>query len=124
MTLRNKHDLRIIKRRSVAALCRGDVCRQLFLEQYLPPVRRGVDQSRIRPTLRDHGPRLLGARRFQLQRYKHVTPPKLLVGKTVSLRAALAHFKHERVGLLEKIIGALIDFSPHSLVAAYIPNLK
>jgi hypothetical protein len=63
-------------------------------------------------------------RRFQLQRYAHVTPPKLLVGKTVSLRAALAHFKHERVGLLEKIIGALIDFSPHSLVAAYIPNLK
>ena len=63
-------------------------------------------------------------RRFHWQRYTHVTQPRLLVGKTVSLRAALAHFKHERTGMLEKLIGALIDFSPHSLVAAYIPNLK
>ncbi len=61
---------------------------------------------------------------LQLRWYTHVTKPKLLVGKTFSLRAALAHFKHERVGLAEKIIGALIDFSPHSLIAAYIPNLK
>lgn len=63
-------------------------------------------------------------RRFHLQWYTHVTKPQLLVGKTFSLRAALAHFRHERAGLLEKVIGALIDFSPHSLVAAYIPNLK
>lgn len=63
-------------------------------------------------------------RRLQLQRYTHIINPQLLVGKTVNLRAALAHFKRERVGMLEKIIGALIDFSPHSLVAAYIPNLK
>ncbi|MCB0063876.1 MAG: lipase family protein, partial [Caldilineaceae bacterium] len=60
----------------------------------------------------------------QLQRYRHVIPPKLLVGKTVSLRSALAHFRNHRAGIVEKIIGALIDFSPHSLVAAYIPNLK
>lgn len=63
-------------------------------------------------------------RRLQLQRYTHVTHPQLLVGKTISVRAALAHFKDERAGTLEKIIGALIDFSPHSLAAAYIPNLK
>lgn len=62
--------------------------------------------------------------RLQWQRYTHVTPPQLLVGKTLSVRAALAHFKRERAGILEKIIGALIDFSPHSLAAAYIPNLK
>lgn len=62
--------------------------------------------------------------RWQRQRYTHVTQPRLLVGKTVSLRAALAHFKHERAGILEKIVGVLIDFSPHSLAAAYIPNLK
>lgn len=61
---------------------------------------------------------------LRLQRYTHVIKPRLLVGKTISLRAAFAHFKNERAGLLEKIVGALIDFSPHSLAAAYIPNLK
>lgn len=63
-------------------------------------------------------------RRLQFQRYQHVTRPKLLIGKTISLRSAYAHFQNERAGLLEKIVGALIDFSPHSLTAAYIPNLK
>lgn len=62
--------------------------------------------------------------RFQRQRYTHITPPQLLVGKTISVRAALAHFKDARAGPLEKIIGALIDFSPHSLATAYIPNLR
>ncbi|MEZ4622212.1 MAG: hypothetical protein R2867_42825 [Caldilineaceae bacterium] len=63
-------------------------------------------------------------RRLLLQCYRHVRKPTLLIGKTVSLRAAYAHFQNERSGLLEKIVGALIDFGPHSLAAAYIPNLK
>ncbi|MEZ4862525.1 MAG: lipase family protein [Caldilineaceae bacterium] len=60
---------------------------------------------------------------FQVQRYVHVSKPKLVVGKSVSLRAALAHFRNRRAKPLEKILGAAIDFSPHSLAGAYIPNL-
>ncbi|MCB0109274.1 MAG: lipase family protein [Caldilineaceae bacterium] len=61
---------------------------------------------------------------WRLQRYQHVVKPQLLVGKTFSLRAAFVHLRNIHAGPLEKIIGALIDFSPHSLIAAYIPNLK
>jgi len=63
-------------------------------------------------------------RHFQLQRYTQITHPQLLVGKTVHVRAALTYLKDEHGGMLAKIIGALITFSPHSLAAAYIPNLK
>jgi hypothetical protein len=60
---------------------------------------------------------------LHLQRYVHVIKPKLLLGKSISVRAALYHLRNPRASLLEKVVGALIDFSPHSLAGAYIPNL-
>lgn len=57
------------------------------------------------------------------QRYCHVIKPKLLIGKSISLRAALYHLRNPQASLLERLVGALIDFSPHSLTGAYIPNL-
>jgi hypothetical protein len=57
------------------------------------------------------------------QRYAHVVQPRLLVGKTISLRAALAMLTDTRASSLERVVGALIEFSPHSLTA-YIANLK
>jgi len=61
--------------------------------------------------------------RLHLQRYVHIIKPKLLLGKSISLRAALFHLRNPRASLFEKVVGALIDFSPHSLTGAYIPNL-
>ncbi|MCB0064926.1 MAG: lipase family protein [Caldilineaceae bacterium] len=61
---------------------------------------------------------------LEFQRYYHVCKPQLLIGKTFSLRAALAHFHNRRATVLEKCVGALIDFGPHSLAAAYVPNLR
>ncbi|MEZ4663069.1 MAG: lipase family protein [Caldilineaceae bacterium] len=62
-------------------------------------------------------------RGLNIQNYVHVVPPKLLVGKTVSMRAALRCLMDKRLSLLERVVGALIEFSPHSL-NAYITNLK
>lgn len=61
--------------------------------------------------------------RVHLQRYQHVIEPQLLIGKTVSLKAAIAQFHHNRSSFVKKIFGALMGLGPHSLPAAYIPNL-
>lgn len=62
-------------------------------------------------------------RGFRVQRYVHIVPPRLLVGNTVSIRAALDYLANSRLSFMERIVGALIEFSPHSL-NAYIANLK